>query len=500
MFAMPTDFQLNSEQPLEKKPKFKKWFDKYWVRLRLILVKRYHSYYWRHLFAWLLISLVLSGPIYATGTDRLKYIDALYYGTSAITAAGLAPTDLSTEHTGTQILLLFGMLISGTVFESMIPLGIRLREIYRQGASDKKDEISSEEKWTSWTLFGLIFSYFILCQLLSFIILGFYLEYSNVGSEVMKNNDINGWWFNLFQSVSSFQNCGLGLLVDSLVQFSSQILPLLVYGTLILIGNTAYPIILRAILRITVLILRKYHSPLRIRLEEILRNPRSYTTHLFPTRQTHALLLSLLFLLVLQTALMASLDYDTPAFNGLSGGYVFANSLFQSIAVRTAGANSIPIGSLYVQSLVLMIGMMYLSVYPVTVSVRSTNTEIDSHKQNATYQLRRLLMQDALWVFSAWYLICAIEDYSAYDDGFKVLFEVCSAFGTVGLSLGLSNAPYAFSGSFSVASKLVIILMMLLGRHRGMPDCMDSVFLNAFRPPEVVSRHVEEEEHSNKDN
>lgn len=72
---------------------------------------------------------------------------------------------------------------------------------------------------------------------------------------------------------------------------------------------------------------------------------------------------------------------------------------------------------------------------------------------------------------------------------------VCSAYGSVGLSLGYSCAqyvrasantpyaeaaaactdvPYSFSGKWSVASKLILAGGMLLGRHRSIPDDMDA--------------------------
>jgi hypothetical protein len=53
------------------------------------------------------------------------------------------------------------------------------------------------------------------------------------------------------------------------------------------------------------------------------------------------------------------------------------------------------------------------------------------------------------------------------------LFEVVSAYGTVGLSLGYPGINASFSAEFSVVSKLVIIAMQLRGRHRGLPNALD---------------------------
>ena len=58
-----------------------------------------------------------------------------------------------------------------------------------------------------------------------------------------------------------------------------------------------------------------------------------------------------------------------------------------------------------------------------------------------------------------------------------VLFEIVSAYGTVGLSLGYPTIDASFSAEFSVISKLVIVAMMIRGRHRGLPYELDRAIL-----------------------
>ncbi len=50
-----------------------------------------------------------------------------------------------------------------------------------------------------------------------------------------------------------------------------------------------------------------------------------------------------------------------------------------------------------------------------------------------------------------------------------MLFELCSAFGTVGLSLGTPNTNLSFSGSFTIAGKLLMMVLMTVGSHRDLP-------------------------------
>ena len=53
------------------------------------------------------------------------------------------------------------------------------------------------------------------------------------------------------------------------------------------------------------------------------------------------------------------------------------------------------------------------------------------------------------------------------------VFELVSAFGGIGLTLGIPTENYAFSGAFGPLSKLVVIVIMVRGRHRGLPVAID---------------------------
>lgn len=57
--------------------------------------------------------------------------------------------------------------------------------------------------------------------------------------------------------------------------------------------------------------------------------------------------------------------------------------------------------------------------------------------------------------------------------GDRTVFELVSAFGGIGLTLGIPTENYAFSGAFGPLSKLVVIVIMVRGRHRGLPVAID---------------------------
>ena len=53
------------------------------------------------------------------------------------------------------------------------------------------------------------------------------------------------------------------------------------------------------------------------------------------------------------------------------------------------------------------------------------------------------------------------------------VFEMVSAFGGIGLTLGIPTDNYSFSGALKPLSKLIVCIIMLRGRHRGLPVAID---------------------------
>ena len=161
--------------------------------------------------------------------------------------------------------------------------------------------------------------------------------------------------------------------------------------------------------------------------------------------------------------------------------------------------------------------MMYISVFPIAISVRRTNVyeekslgiygskgEEEEDEKEPSYigaHLRRQLSFDLWFVFLGLFIIAIAEGARIQDPNdiafnmfsksinyrlplfptakthSAVLFEIVSAYGTVGLSLGYPTINASFSAEFSVVSKLVIIAMMIRGRHRGLPYELDRAIL-----------------------
>ena len=97
-------------------------------------------------------------------------------------------------------------------------------------------------------------------------------------------------------------------------------------------------------------------------------------------------------------------------------------------------------------------------------------------------QLRGQLAHDLWWIVLAVLLIMITETGHFERDPvnysvFNVIFEVISAYGCVGISVGLPDVAYSFCGGWHVLSKLILCAVMIRGRHRGLPVAIDRAVL-----------------------
>ncbi|KAF7924716.1 uncharacterized protein EAE97_010667 [Botrytis byssoidea] len=381
--------------------------------------------------------------------------------------------------------------------------------------------------------------YFILWQVLGGIGLGAYMAYNK--SNVALENGINPWWLGVFNAISAFNNSGMSLLDLNMIPFQTSVYTLLTMGLLILAGNTAYPLFLRLILYTLLKLLDtfpnllspfQHHKPT---LLFILRYPRRVYTNLFPSRPTWWLLFMVITLNSIDWVAFELLNIGNSATQVIEPRYRVLDGLFQAIAVRSGGFYIISIPSLRIGLQFLYVVMMYISVYPVVITMRHSNVyeerslgiyrgdvETDSNttrwgrgmkrirksisgrdigiprtassnsnlnsasspKEETTgtqfvrHQLRSQLSHDLWWLTLATFLIVCIEGSSFERDPitysvFNVIFEVVSAYGCVGISTGLPDQDYSFSGGMKKASKVVLVAVMVRGRHRGLPRALD---------------------------
>jgi Trk-type K+ transport system membrane component len=226
-------------------------------------------------------------------------------------------------------------------------------------------------------------------------------------------------------------------------------------------------------------------------------------TNLFPSTQTWWLAGVLVILSGIDWTAFELLNRTSPVVTDLPMGYRVVDGLFQSFAVRSSGFCVIWISSLAVGLQALYVMMMYISAFPVTMAIRNsnvyeerslgiyaedvttTNSDTDSMttiQKTRLYflreQMQRQLGHDLWFITICIIIIIIIETAHIVADPinysvFNIIFEVVSAYGCVGLSIGYPTVAYAFSGTWHRSSKFVLCVMMLRGRHRGLPVEID---------------------------
>jgi hypothetical protein len=97
--------------------------------------------------------------------------------------------------------------------------------------------------------------------------------------------------------------------------------------------------------------------------------------------------------------------------------------------------------------------------------------------RHAVISIFSLLISTRTWLFIFVFLICSFDSYhmAPVDPTitvFRVIFEVVSAFGGCGLSMGHPSVASSFATVLTVPSKIILILTMCMGRHRGLLDSM----------------------------
>jgi len=360
--------------------------------------------------------------------------------------------------------------------------------------------------------------------LIPFAILAPYMSMSKWKENFLPPNQhrvINPIWYTAFQVVGAWANTGFSLVDQNLVPFQTAY-PLLIFMVwLALAGNTGFPIFLRFCIWINYK-LTPQGSKWRETLHFLLDHPRRCFIYLFPSRQTWFLLTVLVMLNFTDWFFFLLLNIGIPAYDAVPVGQRFLLGLVQAVSVRFAGFQAIAISALAPAMQVLYFVMMYIAAYPIAMSVRSTNVyeerslgifvdEDDNLENEADYpatdsrvaiwgrylgrHTRRQLSFDMWWLALALFLICIAErgqlrnpDNVSWFTIFAVFFEIVSAYGTVGLSLGVPSKNYSLSGAMSTFSKLVICVVMLRGRHRGLPVALDRAIVF---PTEFVQKASE---------
>jgi potassium uptake Trk family protein len=364
--------------------------------------------------------------------------------------------------------------------------------------SEQREELGGIEYRALKTLAKILIAYYVGFHILGMVVLLPWIRHTQPWKGVVTDAGQSPGWWGVFTPASMFNDLGFTLTADSMISFQGAVLPLLFGSFLIIIGNTGFPCMLRFIIWVLSKLV-PYKSGVWEELRFLLDHPRRCFTLLFPSKATWWLFWVLILLNVVDLIFFIILDLNQPVVTDLGTPLRVLNGWFQATSTRTAGFASVTLSELHAGIQVSYMIMMYISVFPIAISIRRTNvyeekslgifsgeedgTGEDEEQSYVSQHLRRQLSFDLWYLFLGLFIIAIVEGDRISNTNeyaftmFSVLFEIVSAYGTVGLSLGYPGINASFSAEFRVISKLVIIAMMLRGRHRGLPYALDRAIL-----------------------
>lgn len=264
-------------------------------------------------------------------------------------------------------------------------------------------------------------------------------------------------WAAIFHSVSAWNNAGFSVFDNNLVEYQSSWLVNLVIPGLIIFGGIGYEVIFESYL-----LLRDRMQGKPGRLVVSLGFKVAIST-------------TLILLSVGTIAIFFAERRNDDTFRSLPLQTQWLAAWFQSASTRTAGFNTIDIGSMSTTALFIMIALMFVGGSPggtaggiktttLRVLTRCTKAILQGKEEVLIYgrQLPTSVVLKAIGVLmgsiaTVIVMTTAITLFDAEVDFIRVLFEVVSGFATVGLSTGITSG-------LSTASKLVLIATMYIGR------------------------------------
>ncbi|CAK7265741.1 low affinity potassium transporter [Sporothrix epigloea] len=361
---------------------------------------------------------------------------------------------------------------------------------------EQREELGGIEYRSLKTLALVLLLYYWGFWLLGVVSLVPWITKSNTYGHIVDEASQSRVWWGFFTPHSAFMDLGFTLTPDSMNSFNTAIFPLLLMSFLIVIGNTGFPVMLRCVIWVFSNLVPR-GSGIYEELKFLLDHPRRCFTLLFPSGATWWLFWLLVILNGIDLIFFIILDLGTGPVAALPAGIRVLDGIFQAFSTRTAGFSCVNLANLHPAVQASYMIMMYISVFPIAISVRRTNVyeekslgvyhgnDVDEPANGTDFEyvgahLRRQLSFD-LWFLSVGFFILTISEGSKLQADefsmFAVLFEVVSAYGTVGMSLGYPGGNESLCSRFSVVGKLVIIAMMIRGRHRGLPYGLDRAIL-----------------------
>ncbi|CAK6471882.1 TrkH family potassium uptake protein [Peribacillus frigoritolerans] len=393
-------------------------------------------------------TVLLSLPVALKPGVEFGFMDALFTAVSAVSVTGLTVVSLPEVYNEVGYFILMfvlqfggiGIMTLGTFFWLIVGKKIGLKERQLIMTDQNQSNLSGLVK-----LLIQIIQIFVVIEMIGALVLGIYfLNYFPDGKEAFLNG--------LFLAVSATTNAGFDITGISMIPFKDDYFVQFITIILLTLGAIGFPVL--------------------IELKEFLSNKaRTYKFHfsLF-TKLTSVTFFSLI---VGGTILIYLLEING-FFKGKNWHESFFYSLFMSSNTRSGGLATMNVSDFSEPTLLLLSILMFIGASPSSVGggIRTTTLAImilflwnfmrgrrsikvfkrEIHPDDIRKATAVMIMGSLLCIMAV-FILSITENFTLM----QIIFEVCSAFGSVGLSMGITP-------DLSNTGKIVIMIIMFIGR------------------------------------
>ena len=386
-------------------------------------------------------------PYFQSPGAHVEFLDCWFTSTSAVCVTGLITVDTSKVWSlPGQILIMILIQLGGIGYMSMVAMWLLMLR-NKLNYNDKSALAAGLNAFCvgdAKQLYVSVIQFSVMTQFIAWLVM------LPSFTQLLQGDWQHAMWHSLFHTVSAFNNAGFSLYSDNLVAVSHQPWILFVLSMLITIGGIGFFVI-----------------------RDLLSKFRNRTKLTLQTRivlWTTGLIIGTVFIL------LAIFEWNNPYTLKTFGGVdLLANTLLAAVTPRTAGFNTIDYAQITPVTYMVTLLEMFIGASPggtgggvktTTFTVITLSLWATLHNQERTIIKRRYinaytLIRAASLVFLSVLLIIAaimvVDVAMGLQDIRQIIFEVVSAFGTVGLSQGIT-------ADLGVVGKLTIILVMLAGR------------------------------------
>ncbi len=397
-------------------------------------------------------TILLMLPWARAGAGSAPFLDALFTATSATCVTGLITNDTATYWSvfgQTVILCLIQVGGLGVITVAIFITKLSGRKIGLMQRSTMQEAIAAPQMGGIVRMTGFILKMVVVIEALGATAL--------LPAMIPEFGIVRGIWYAVFHSISSFCNAGFELMgvkepYSSLTSYTGDVAVNVIVMVLIVVGGIGF-----------------------LTWDDVKRN----RFHLRRYRmQSKVVLTVTAVLIVLPAVFFYWKEFGMPGWEDMSVGERILASFFQSVTTRTAGYNTVDLTQLTQSGQMIMILLMLIGGSPgstaggmkvttfavlfataVAVFRRRPNAHIFGRRipnDTAHYAATVLILYLSLFLAGGIFIGCA-ENMPIVP----ALFEAASAIATVGVTLGITP-------DLCAASKVVLIILMFLGRVGGM--------------------------------